>query len=149
MNNKISHLRIVKADKPEEGSRETLAQDISGRLDRLERELKKLEAKVPFREPPQKRDESPERRELSLSLVESFLRFLQDFWFGSEIAPAEFDEFGMDPSWVKRVKPIFDFLYYDYWRVKVDGLLNIPKEGAGLIVANHSGTLPYLSLIHI
>ncbi|MDO8461774.1 MAG: lysophospholipid acyltransferase family protein [Deltaproteobacteria bacterium] len=53
------------------------------------------------------------------------------------------DEFGMDPAFCKKIKPIFDFLYYNYWRVTVHGPQNIPNEGRGLIVANHSGTLPY------
>jgi len=55
----------------------------------------------------------------------------------------DFDEFGRDPSFEKKVKPFFDFLYYQYWRVSVDGLENVPNKGRGLIVANHSGTLPF------
>ncbi len=55
----------------------------------------------------------------------------------------EFDDFGMDPTFVRRIKPIFDFLYYHYWRIGVTGIKNVPNEGRGLIVANHSGTLPY------
>ncbi len=55
----------------------------------------------------------------------------------------EIDEFGMDPALVKKVKPFFNFLYYNYWRVSVKGMNQIPNEGRGLIVSNHSGTLPY------
>ncbi len=71
---------------------------------------------------------------------------LKSLWFGPSQKSEdnyEVDEFGMDPAFVKQVKPFFDFLYYNYWRVSVEGLQHIPSEGGGLIVANHSGTLPY------
>ncbi len=55
----------------------------------------------------------------------------------------EVDEFGMDAHIVARIKPLFDFLYYKYWRVETTGIGNIPNFGRGLVVANHSGTLPY------
>lgn len=55
----------------------------------------------------------------------------------------EVDEFGMDAVLVQKIKPIFDFLYYKYWRVETTGIENIPDTGRALIVANHSGTLPY------
>lgn len=72
-----------------------------------------------------------------------FKSFLNALWFGKKEESYEFDEFGMDPSFIRRLKPFFDFLYYKYWRVSVEGLPHIPSEGRGLIVANHSGTLPY------
>lgn len=55
----------------------------------------------------------------------------------------EFDDFGRDEAFEKKLKPFFDFLYYHYWRIKTVGLENIPKRGRGLLVANHSGTLPW------
>lgn len=55
----------------------------------------------------------------------------------------EVDEFGMDPTLTQKIRPLFDFLYHKYWRVKTTGINNIPKEGRALIVSNHSGTLPY------
>ncbi|MDO8519522.1 MAG: lysophospholipid acyltransferase family protein, partial [Deltaproteobacteria bacterium] len=58
-------------------------------------------------------------------------------------AETEVDPFGMDESLVARIKPVFDYLYYKYWRVTTTGLENIPTEGKALIVGNHSGTLPY------
>ncbi len=75
--------------------------------------------------------------------LEGFKTFLLSLWFGGSEESYEVDEFGMDPAFIKRGKPLFDFLYYNYWRVTVKGLQNIPGEGRGLIVANHSGTLPY------
>ncbi len=44
---------------------------------------------------------------------------------------------------VDAVKPFFDFMYYKYWRVEITGLENIPEEGRALLVANHSGQLPW------
>lgn len=53
------------------------------------------------------------------------------------------DEFGMDPVLVKMVRPIFNFLYDDWWRVEIKGVKNIPATGPAIITANHSGMLPY------
>lgn len=53
------------------------------------------------------------------------------------------DDYGMDPVIAQRFKPIFDFLYYDYWRVEVRGIKNVPSDGSGLLVSNHSGALPW------
>ncbi|HWE28987.1 MAG TPA: 1-acyl-sn-glycerol-3-phosphate acyltransferase [Polyangia bacterium] len=53
------------------------------------------------------------------------------------------DEFGRDPHVAARVEPMLDFLYKSYFRVETRGLGHIPDDGRGLIVANHSGTLPY------
>ncbi|HZS37697.1 MAG TPA: lysophospholipid acyltransferase family protein [Polyangia bacterium] len=53
------------------------------------------------------------------------------------------DEFGRDPNVAARVEPLLDFLYRQYFRVSTRGLGHIPDDGRGLIVANHSGTLPY------
>jgi len=55
----------------------------------------------------------------------------------------EIDPFGMDRHLIQKIKPLFDFLYYRYWRVSTTGIENIPNDGRALIVANHSGTLPY------
>lgn len=55
----------------------------------------------------------------------------------------EIDSFGMDERLITKIKPVFDFLYYRYWRVKTTGIENIPNQNRALIVSNHSGTLPY------
>jgi 1-acyl-sn-glycerol-3-phosphate acyltransferase len=55
----------------------------------------------------------------------------------------EVDEFGLDPKYAARWQPLFDFLYKRYFRVETIGAANIPSEGRCLVVANHSGTLPY------
>ncbi len=53
------------------------------------------------------------------------------------------DEFGRDPQVAARVEPLLEFLYKSYFRVSTQGLGHIPEDGRALIVANHSGTLPY------
>jgi 1-acyl-sn-glycerol-3-phosphate acyltransferase len=55
----------------------------------------------------------------------------------------EVDDFGFDPVYEKKVQPVFDFLYEKYFRVDIDGIENVPSVGRCLLVANHSGTLPY------
>ncbi len=53
------------------------------------------------------------------------------------------DEWGLDWELVDAVRPFFTFLYKVYWRVETTGLENIPVEGRALLVANHSGQLPW------
>jgi 1-acyl-sn-glycerol-3-phosphate acyltransferase len=53
------------------------------------------------------------------------------------------DEFGRDPMYAARVEPLLALLYERYFRVETDGMEHIPHVGRGLVVANHSGTLPY------
>jgi 1-acyl-sn-glycerol-3-phosphate acyltransferase len=55
----------------------------------------------------------------------------------------ETDEWGLDWEFVDVVRPFFTFLYKTYWRVETTGLENIPIEGRALLVANHSGQLPF------
>lgn len=56
---------------------------------------------------------------------------------------AEVDDFGFDPRFTATVQPLFELLYTLWWRVDVSGLEHVPAEGAGLVVANHSGVLPW------
>jgi len=53
------------------------------------------------------------------------------------------DEFGRDPMYAARVEPLIRFIYEKYFRVELEGCEHIPHVGRGLIVANHSGTVPY------
>jgi 1-acyl-sn-glycerol-3-phosphate acyltransferase len=54
----------------------------------------------------------------------------------------EVDDFGLDPAFESRVRPVAEFLYRRYFRVKTTGIENLPNSGRCIIVANHSGTLP-------
>src|SRR5262249_44362071 len=53
------------------------------------------------------------------------------------------DEFGRDPMYAARALPIIKFIYEKYFRVEMEGIDNVPHVGRALIVANHSGTVPY------
>lgn len=54
----------------------------------------------------------------------------------------EVDDFGFDPIYDAKIKPVLDFLYTKYFRVETSGIANVPMSGRCLLVANHSGTLP-------
>jgi 1-acyl-sn-glycerol-3-phosphate acyltransferase len=59
----------------------------------------------------------------------------------------EVDEFGYDPKFTQTILPLFEFLYAMWWRVETSGVDRIPDEGPALIVANHSGVLPWDGLM--
>jgi 1-acyl-sn-glycerol-3-phosphate acyltransferase len=42
-----------------------------------------------------------------------------------------------------RVRPAFQFLHDRYWRVETTGIGNLPAVGPALLVANHSGAVPF------
>jgi 1-acyl-sn-glycerol-3-phosphate acyltransferase len=54
----------------------------------------------------------------------------------------EVDEFGFDRHLTDgMIMPLLRPLYRTWFRTEVDGVEHLPKEGAALVVANHSGTL--------
>ena len=53
------------------------------------------------------------------------------------------DEWGVDWEFLDVVRPFFTFLYKVYWRVNTTGIEKIPVQGRTLLVANHSGQLPW------
>ncbi len=67
--------------------------------------------------------------------------------FGMSERSGEVDEFGMDEVVLRRARPALDFLYDQYWRVSLSGIENLPASGPCLLVANHSGLLPYDGLM--
>jgi 1-acyl-sn-glycerol-3-phosphate acyltransferase len=54
----------------------------------------------------------------------------------------EVDDFGFDPTYDAKLKPMLEFLYTKYFRVETVGIESVPKVGRCVLVANHSGTLP-------
>ncbi|MFH1829165.1 MAG: lysophospholipid acyltransferase family protein [Pseudomonadota bacterium] len=75
---------------------------------------------------------------LSSPTVQS-IKTMLSYWHAGEGA----DEFGLDPTLVEFMRPFFQFLYYNYFRVDVAGMRNIPRKGPAILVANHAGALPY------
>ena len=56
---------------------------------------------------------------------------------------AEPDEFGLDSEFRERALPLFRLLYENYWRVEARGARNVPRGGPTILVANHSGAIPF------
>ena len=50
------------------------------------------------------------------------------------------DEWGFDEEFAELAVPFMEFLYRRYWRVEVDGILNVPSHGRALLVSNHAGS---------
>ena len=58
------------------------------------------------------------------------------------------DPFGFDEELTETaLLPLLRLLYRYWFRVEVRGTENIPEQGAALVVANHSGTIPLDSLM--
>jgi 1-acyl-sn-glycerol-3-phosphate acyltransferase len=53
------------------------------------------------------------------------------------------DDWGLDWDFLEAVRPFFEFMYNVYWRVETSGLEYVPATGRGLLVANHSGQVPW------
>lgn len=52
------------------------------------------------------------------------------------------DDFGLDPALDRKLGPLLKLLYRRYFRVRAEGIEQIPESGRAVVVANHSGTLP-------
>ena len=53
------------------------------------------------------------------------------------------DDFGRDAKFTETIRPLLEFLYTVWWRVEAGGVESVPAEGPALVVANHSGVLPW------
>lgn len=64
--------------------------------------------------------------------------------------PDEASDFGHDPRFLDQVAPLLDLLYTRYFRVTLLGIEHVPATEPALLVANHSGGVPYdgAMLIH-
>jgi 1-acyl-sn-glycerol-3-phosphate acyltransferase len=57
--------------------------------------------------------------------------------------PATLPDFGFDRDFLDKTAPVLEFLWARYFRVRLIGMENVPATGSALLVANHSGGLPY------
>lgn len=136
-------LKAKKLDKEEK--------NVKGEIEALSRTLearirKSLDSLTASKAEPANRENLSAIRNLSSQLVKilsfDFYKSVLDQLTITD-REEEIDPFGMDEKVVRKIKPVFDYLYYKYWRVATTGVDNIPNKGKALIVANHSGTLPY------
>jgi 1-acyl-sn-glycerol-3-phosphate acyltransferase len=127
--------------------------ELEERLDRMIGEHARERAseadlpRLPRSEPPPSRSSIPPAPDSVLDVARELLS--TDFYLrkwgrmGLRNRSEEVDEFGYDPVYEQKVLPLFDFLYDKYFRVEVHGVEGVPGEGGCLLVANHSGTLPF------
>ena len=97
------------------------------------------------------RTERPERTEHTWRRAVSALTAAMKGGYAPDLIPLEQrPDFGYEESFVDETSPILEFLYAKYFRVRLIGIENVPAEGPALLVANHSGGLPYdgAMLIH-
>lgn len=65
-------------------------------------------------------------------------------WRHLTLATYDVDAFGLDPVVAEMVWHVINGFYYDYFRVDVEGIENVPLDGPAVLVANHGGAaLPY------
>jgi 1-acyl-sn-glycerol-3-phosphate acyltransferase len=56
----------------------------------------------------------------------------------------QFDEFGMDPSYIAAYgRTLFQFLGDWYWRIEARGIENIPTHGRAVLAGTHRGFMPW------
>jgi 1-acyl-sn-glycerol-3-phosphate acyltransferase len=56
----------------------------------------------------------------------------------------DIDAIGLDPVVADAVWHLFNYLYFDYFKVDVEGIEHVPAAGPALLVANHGGAaIPY------
>jgi len=60
----------------------------------------------------------------------------------TQLGPEGVDPFGFDPAYVRQLIGFGSWLYRYYFRCQVFGVQNLP-QGRCLLIANHSGQLPY------
>jgi len=68
----------------------------------------------------------------------------------AQARPDQTNDFGHDPRFLDEISPLLELLYSRYFRVRVLGIEHVPATEPALLVANHSGGLPYdgAMLIH-
>ncbi|HEY1695783.1 MAG TPA: lysophospholipid acyltransferase family protein [Polyangiaceae bacterium] len=144
----------VPVDRPSDPSVAQRIRELEQRLDAMIGEHAKDAAlgdedarTIPRSEPPPSRSTIPPAPDSVLDTARELLS--TDFYLrkwgrlGLRNRSEEVDEFGYDPVYEQKVLPLFEFLYDKYFRVEVHGAANVPEEGRCLLVANHSGTLPF------
>ena len=53
------------------------------------------------------------------------------------------DEWGFDEEFADALFPFLEFMYERWWRVQVEGTVNVPSHDRALMVSNHAGIVPW------
>jgi 1-acyl-sn-glycerol-3-phosphate acyltransferase len=65
-----------------------------------------------------------------------------------QLGSYDIDPVGLDPVVAEMGWHVLNFLYFDYFRVAVEGIENVPETGGAMLVSNHGGAaLPYDGLM--
>jgi 1-acyl-sn-glycerol-3-phosphate acyltransferase len=65
-------------------------------------------------------------------------------WRHLNLATYDIDPFGLDPVISEMGWHLLNGLYYDYFRVEVEGIEHVPMAGGAVLTANHGGAaIPY------
>ncbi|MGD8623873.1 MAG: lysophospholipid acyltransferase family protein [Anaerolineae bacterium] len=59
----------------------------------------------------------------------------------------ETDEWGLDREFLDMLRPLLTLIYKAYWRVETSGLDHLSPSGGALLVANHSGQVPWDAVV--
>ena len=60
------------------------------------------------------------------------------------LASYDIDPIGLDPAVAEMFWHLANYMYFEYFRVEVEGVENLPRSGPALLAANHGGAaLPY------
>ena len=62
---------------------------------------------------------------------------------------AAYDDWGLDPDYIRAWGAWFWFLRNVYWRIDHEGLDNIPDVGRAMLVSNHRGFMPLDAVMHL
>ena len=115
------------------------------RNDELVRALASLRLEIRSRFPERRPDRSAAGESEWARLYADLRRRLATL--GMSERSGEVDEFGMDEVVVSRARPMLDLLFDRWFRVDLAGVEELPERGPALLVANHSGLLPWDGLM--
>jgi 1-acyl-sn-glycerol-3-phosphate acyltransferase len=77
------------------------------------------------------------------SAMSAIVEAMRAGYGAQKVDPQTLPDGGHDPSFIERAAPVLEFLYGKYFRVRSVDIENVPSNGPALLVANHSGGLPY------
>jgi 1-acyl-sn-glycerol-3-phosphate acyltransferase len=77
------------------------------------------------------------------SAMSAIVEAMRAGYGAQKVDPQTLPDGGHDPSFIERAAPVLEFLYGKYFRVRSVDIENVPSDGPALLVANHSGGLPY------